>query len=170
LEPVPHGKKSALQGAKMLIRNARPGDLDAILDIWREHMDFHRERNEFFTRSADGHVRFAEFVLKNMRNPDWLVLVAVSDEVVVGYAMAAIMDYPPVFEIKKYGFIQDAAVSRAYRRRGIGTKLFEGMRGWFGKRGVVRMELQALSNNEISQSFWRKMGFTDYLTRLWRGV
>jgi ribosomal protein S18 acetylase RimI-like enzyme len=154
----------------MLIRDAGPGDLDAILEIWKEHMDFHRERNEFFTRSADGHVRFAEFVLKNIDNPDWLVLVAADDKRVVGYSMATIMDYPPVFEIKKYGFIQDAAVSRAHRRRSIGTKLFEKMHTWFKERGVSRIELQALSNNEVSQAFWRKLGFMDYLHRLWRGV
>jgi ribosomal protein S18 acetylase RimI-like enzyme len=161
---------SVLQGARMLIRDARPGDLDAIVDIWKEHMDFHRERNEFFTRSADGHIRFAEFVMKNIENPHWLVLVAVVDKLVVAYSMATVMDYPPVFEIKKYGFIQDAAVTRAHRRRGIGTKLFERMQAWFKGRGVIRIELQALSNNEVSQAFWRKMGFMDYLQRMWRGV
>jgi GNAT superfamily N-acetyltransferase len=153
----------------MIIRPAKRNDIDGLLEVWKEHMDFHSERYPLFTRSAEGHIKFAEFLKKHWNDPDWAVFVA-EEGTIVGYCLATVMDYPPVFNVRKFGFIQDMAVTAAHRRRGIGTKLLERLEIWFKERGVRRIELQALIGNEVSQSFWRKRGYEPYLNRCARNL
>ena len=154
----------------MLIRRATRSDIDEIVDLWKEHMDFHSELYPLFTRSEKGHTEFAGFLAKQCIDPDWAVFVAVDEGTVVGYCLATIMAYPPVFRIRTFGFIQDMAVSRDFRRRGVGAELLEELCVWFRERGVGRVELQALIGNEVSQSFWRKQGFTPYINRFTKDI
>ncbi len=154
----------------MIVRRAKRSDIDGIVGVWKEHMDFHGDIYPLFARSADGHERFAEFLSEHWNDDDWGLFVADEEGRVVGYCLATILDYPPVFDLKSFGFIQDMAVSAEYRRRGIGTRLLERLVLWFKERGVRRIELQALIGNEVSQSFWRKRGFTPYLNRFARNM
>ena len=154
----------------MLIRSARRADIGPILDIWKEHMDFHSERYPFLVRSREGHIKFAQLLDKHWKDPDWAVFVAEEEGSVVGYCLATVMDYPPVFEVKRYGFIQDISVTGSCRRRGIGAKLLERTEVWFKERGVRRVELQALLANEVSQSFWRARGYAPYLSRFAKDI
>lgn len=154
----------------MLIRRATRSDIDEVVDLWKEHMDFHSGMYPLFARSERGHVEFAKFLTKQCTDPDWAVFVAVDDETVVGYCLATLMAYPPVFRIRAFGFIQDMAVSQDFRRRGVGAELLKELCVWFRKRGVRRIELQALIGNEISQSFWRKQGFAPYLNRFAKDI
>jgi ribosomal protein S18 acetylase RimI-like enzyme len=147
------------------IREATRNDLDEIVELWKEFMDFHRRRDSFFTRSHDGHAKFRNFVTENIDNPDWLVVVALEAERPIGYCMATVMDYPPVFELQQHGFIQDVAVTEVARRHGVASSLFEHAENWLRRRGVRRIELNVAAANEVSQGFWRRMGFKDSIHR-----
>jgi GNAT superfamily N-acetyltransferase len=147
------------------IRKARKDDLGEIVELWKEFMDFHRDRDRFFTRSHDGHTRFRRYVGDNLRDPAWLVLVAIEADRPVGYLMATVLEYPPVFKIKRHGFVQDVAVTEVARRHGVASALFERAEHWFRQRGLSRIELNVAAANGVSQSFWRKMGFVDSIHR-----
>jgi ribosomal protein S18 acetylase RimI-like enzyme len=150
------------------VRKVEVEDLDALERLWSEFIDYHKEYDDFFTRSKAGHKHVAKFIRENMDNPDWLVLVAEEDDTVIGYCMSAIMTYPPIFQVELYGFIQDMAVTESHRRRGAGSLLLKGTLAWFRRQGVSRVEVQVASTNPVSQAFWRAHGFRDYITRLTR--
>jgi hypothetical protein len=40
---------------------------------------------------------------------------------VIAHILATIQNYPPAFEIKRYGLLNELAVTSAYRRIGIGS-------------------------------------------------
>lgn len=147
------------------IREAGTADLDEIVELWKEFMDYHRQRDPFFTRSADGHRRFRSFVADNLGSPDWVVLVAIEADRPVGYLMATVLEYPPVLEVKRHGFVQDTAVTEVARRHGVGSALYERAERWFRKRGITRIELNVAAANHTSQEFWRRLGFTDSIHR-----
>lgn len=84
--------------------------------------------------------------------------------------MATIQEHPPVYKNTRYGYIQDIAVTKKHRRKNIGSMLFEQAVIWFKKKKVSRMELDAASANELSQSFWRKTGFRDYMIRMSKDI
>ena len=143
-------------------REATKQDIPKIIELWKDFIDFHKARDPFFSRSEEGPENFGKFILENLRKEDAVVSVAEANENVVAHILATIQNYPPAFDIKQYGLINDLAVASAYRRSGIGTHLFNMARDWFIKKGMKRIEIEAALTNETSTSFWNKMDFKPY--------
>jgi len=150
------------------IRKAHEDDLPALITLWKECMDFHGMRDPFFTRKEDGHEKWAEFVLSNMEDENWIVLLAEDPENVVGYCMASIIKCPPVLTTENQGLVQDMAVTERCQRSGIATALFVRAEQWMLEKGVDRIELNVAIINTRARAFWRKMGFGDFVERLVR--
>ena len=148
---------------RVIIRKAVVGDVPSILGLWKELMDFHRERDRLFSRSATGHEGFADFITGHISSETSCVFVAAAGKNVVGYCVAFVEKYPPVLKIKEYGLVQDLAVTKKYQRSGIGKRLLKEARSWFYEKGVHRVEARVAKTNKISTDFWAKMGFTPYL-------
>lgn len=145
------------------IRSATLEDTNAIVELWKEYMDFHAERERRFARSDDGHVRFGEYISGRIMDDASCVLVAEHEQNVVGYCLATLAKFPPVFAYREYGSISDLAVTARSRHQGIGQALVEAAFRWFAERGVRRIEVRVATSNEVSTAFWRKMGFVPYL-------
>jgi len=145
------------------IREAVMEDVPAIVEIWKELMDFHKRLDAIFSRSATGHEGFAEFLTSNMENEDSCVLVAADGEHIVGYCQACISKYPPVLVREKYVEIFDMAVTKKYQRQGIGRMIIDALRRWYADKDVDRIELKYLTANKSAEEFWTKMGFKPYL-------
>ncbi|MBW2181873.1 MAG: GNAT family N-acetyltransferase [Deltaproteobacteria bacterium] len=105
-------------------REATKQDIPKIIELWKEFIEFHKARDTFFSQSKEGPNNFGTFILENLRKEDAVVYVAEINGGVVAHILATIQDYPPVFDIKQYGLVNDLAVASAYRRSGIGTHLF----------------------------------------------
>ena len=143
-------------------RQAIENDISKIVELWKEFIDFHKVRDPFFSRSKEGPENFGKFVAENVRKDDAIVYVAETNGEVIGYILATIQNYPPVFESKRYGLINDLAVLSAYRRMGIGQHLFEMAKDWLVKIDMRRIEIEVAIANEVSTSFWGKMDFKPY--------
>ncbi len=152
------------------IRKASNADLSAIGTLWQEFMDFHKERDPHFARSADGHERFKEFIAGHMAAETSCVLVAEQDGNVVGYCLATLAKYAPVFENLDYGTVFDLAVTVRCRRTGIGEKLYRAAEAWFAQRGVHRIEIRVAVSNKTSTSFWKKIGFRPYVITVFKNI
>lgn len=148
------------------IRPATKADFPAIKELWKEFMDFHKERDPFFARVDDAHEDFGRFMQNNLSKNDWLILVAAAGDQVIGYGSATIMSYPPIYVEPRYGYIQDVAVTEAYRGQGVGQQLFARMVTWFREKNISRLELEVAATNEVSQAFWQKIGFKDFTKKL----
>jgi ribosomal protein S18 acetylase RimI-like enzyme len=163
-------KKENYMKCKFNIRKAVQADIPAIVELWKEFMDFHKERDSFFSRSAIGHEKFAEFCTGQITNESSYVLVAESDDQVIGYCLATISKYPPVYNLVEYGQIMDLAITNKYRRSGIGKALVNAAQCWFSAHNVNRLEARVAVSNEISTAFWRKMGFMPYIETLCKKI
>lgn len=163
-------KRSETMRHDVVIREATLRDLAAMKKIWIEFIDFHAARDHFFQRTEQGHERFGEFVAERIEKVDWNVSVAVVDDQAVGHIMGALSKHPPVFVNTRFGYVQDIAVSRRFRRRGVGTSLFGHLVRWFKAHGITRVELDAAASNDTSKGFWRKMGCEDFMVRLTKEI
>ena len=152
---------------KEIIRPARESELDDIVALWKEMLEFHRERDRYFTPSDDAPASFRKWALENLLSEDFLLLVAEVDKELVGYCLAGVSMYPPLYELEEYGVIYDLAVTRRHRRKGLGEKLFRGACRWFTRKGLQRLEIGVAVSNEIAGPFWRKMGFTPFMEKLY---
>ncbi|MCK5132942.1 MAG: GNAT family N-acetyltransferase [Candidatus Sabulitectum sp.] len=152
----------------MIIRKAEPSDLAEIGDLWIELMDYHKELDPFFTRSLPGAELFKEHLSKQLNSEQAAVFVAVDSAKVAGYTVVSISEYPPVFQKSRYGIISDLAVTKNCRGKGTGKLLFRETQHWFAKNNIERIELRVADANENACGFWKKMGFTSFITTMYR--
>ena len=155
---------------RVIIRKARTNDLSSIGSLWKEYMDFHKSRDSHYWRTKNGHKVFKKFVAGHMASGASRVLVAEQNGNVVGYCLAALAKYPPVFRSRDYGTIFDLAVNAPCRRKGIGEKLYREARRWFCDHKIHRIELRVAISNKTSYAFWKKMGFKPYVTTVVKHV
>lgn len=153
--------------AQIKIRKAVENDVPFMVELWKEMMDFHKERDQVFTRTATGHEDWTEFITGHISKEDSCVLVAECDGRIVGHCLAFITESPPVLATKQYGLFQDIAVTANYRRCGVGEELVKEMLKWFRNHNIERIEVKVSVHNELSTAFWRKMGFSTYLETLY---
>jgi len=149
-----------------VIRPATRRDIPALVALWEELMEFHRQRDPFFTRAPDGGRIFARFVEENIRNESACVLVAVVDSKIVGYCQGMLDRHPPALALSDFGQILDFGVTAEYRRAGIGQQMFQALCEWFRREGMHRVEVRHSTCNEVGAQFWPKMGFQPYLQTL----
>ncbi len=150
------------------IRKATSADLLAVVELWKELMDFHSNLDSFFSRSLDGHKSFRSWIEKELESDSAELFVAESSGELLGYIKTEISNYPPVFELKKFGVISDAAVAGEYRREGIGEALYRHAMNWFREKDIKRVELRVADVNHVALGFWKKMGFAPYMTTMFK--
>jgi ribosomal protein S18 acetylase RimI-like enzyme len=126
-------------------------------------MDFHRDLHPLFRRRVGAEKKFAQFIGKLLKDEDTQVLVAKVEGKIVAYSITKIESYPPVFKVEKFGHIYDMAVKSEFRRAGLGEKLMEKIEAWVKSKGINKIELRVVSENTIGVSFWRKMGFKEFM-------
>jgi GNAT superfamily N-acetyltransferase len=148
---------------EITILKATTKDVPAIVELWKELMDYHKKLDPLFTRSTSGHKRFAEFLIHHINSNDSRVFVAMDGKNPVGYCLIKISDYPPVLEKQQYGELSNMAVTKKYRRCGIGKRLIKKVCQWCAKRGISRIEARYSTANQPTAEFWAKVGFRPYL-------
>ncbi|MFG1691583.1 GNAT family N-acetyltransferase, partial [Gemmatimonadota bacterium] len=99
----------------------------------------------------------------HLDDADHLLLVAEMDGEVVGFLNGELLEYPPCFEHRSHGFIDNMAVSPQWQRIGLGTALLEKGMAWFSAKGVPTVEGKVHLSNPLAMGFWQKTGFEPYM-------
>ena len=145
------------------IRQATLSDIPKVVELWAEHVDFHADYDPHFTRKQNSEEGFGKYLREQIDNPNLLLLVAESEAKIVGFLSAELGKYPPCFVQRDYGAISDIAVTKGYRRRGIGRKLLAEAMKWFTSKDIDQIETRVATTNPLSINFWRQMGFSPYI-------
>lgn len=143
----------------MRVRPATLSEVPRLVELWVELMDFHTELDSRFRRSPGAEQRWEEYVRGLFEKPSYRVLVGILDDQIAGYLVAAILEYPPIKTVERYGFIQEVAVDPAFRRRGLATSLLDAAEQWLRDCGVGQIEARVEINNAPSQALFREAGF-----------
>lgn len=147
---------------KVKIKIANKTHIPGIIDVWNEYVDYHTQLDPFFTRRDDSNNRFIAYIENQILSSKSLLLVGLMNDEVVGYGLAQIKTYPPLFQQTLYGYISDLSVKLDYMRNNIGDLLLAGMIKWFKSKHIERIELQVFSHNKMGNNFWKKHGFKEY--------
>jgi len=149
------------------IRRAKADDVEAILDLWHEMMSFHARLDRRFCPTPDGREHFRCILLEWMQQTQYCVLVAESGNRLVGYTIGRLAENPPVLSPPLLGHVSDICVSPPWRRQGVARRLFLALRKWMLKQGATVVQLHVAARNPDAQAFWRQMGFSPFMTRMW---
>ncbi len=152
----------------MLIRRAQPSDLDQLAGLWRELAELHADIAPEFALVPDAEQLFRRHMALVLADDKCHVVVAEQDGELIGFVNGGMHENAPVFVERYVGEISSAVVTARSRRQGVGTLLVDAILTWFRERGVKVVTLGAATANPIAQSFWHKMGFAAYMTRLRR--
>ncbi len=145
------------------IREADERDISAMVELWKEFIDFHAESEPFFTRTDTGPETIRQLLIERIFCKKSCVLVAEQNDKIVAYLQVEISSYPEVYRTHKYGCVSSLAVTGQFRRSGIGEQLFNEARRWFVNQGVHRIEVPVAVSNEMARAFWKKVGFRPYV-------
>jgi len=149
------------------IIEANEEDIPEIIELWKELIDYHKDIDLFFKRREDAHLNYESFISELMRSEDTKIFVAKEENIVVGYVLAKIDFYPPVYLYERHGEIYDLIVKSTYRGRGIGSDLLSKAIEWFNSLGLERVEVNLVTQNKVASTFYLKHGFKDYMQKLY---
>jgi len=153
---------------KILIRHAAISDIPLVVDLWQEHQEYHAALEPWFERSENPNPGFQQYLEEHL--DDLGLFVAEVDKSLVGFILGEIASRPPCFAERKYGMIDDLAVTAAWRGKGIGKKLLTAMSAWFKENDIHRIETRLLLANPLAGRFWQAAGFTAYMNNVYREV
>lgn len=148
-------------------RRAALEDIGHIVRLWRHLMDGHHALDARFALDCRAEEAFAEYLQDILGNYLHAVFVATREEEVIGYAIVAEMDNPPVFELKRYGFVCEICVGPGQEGQGVGKVLFERATRWFKRRGLSVVQLNVSPHNVRGMRFYEQLGFKPFLNILW---
>lgn len=147
----------------MLIRNATPTDIDDLMTLWQEFMRFHLAYEPTFVLNAESTRDYRAHLENALINPTWYLAVTELSGVVFGFGSATIAEAGAVFGRRKYGYIDDVVVSERMRGQGAGQNLSEALMEWCKAQGAQEVQLRIVMNNLTAATFWRHLGFSDYM-------
>jgi ribosomal protein S18 acetylase RimI-like enzyme len=149
----------------MQIRRATLTDLDAIESLWMEMALFHQQVDPYFTIIPEAEDNHRNFMTGLLQDQVKRVFVADNGDQILGYLVAEINAYPPIYLHKNYGYIGAISVTTAARRQGIGHQLLAAALDWFRAEGLQRVECSVAVENPVSQGFWKRAGFRGFMEK-----
>ena len=135
-----------------MIRLAKKGDIESILKLIKESVEFHRNFDKssyVFNKKIERELQSA--LQSGLADKNRLLVVA-ENRKIVGYARASVDD-------SGRGYVGDIVVTADYRLRGIGKMLVAYMLRRFKKRNVFIISANVDPNNTSAIKFYEKLGF-----------
>ncbi|TFG19313.1 MAG: GNAT family N-acetyltransferase [Promethearchaeota archaeon] len=154
------------------IRQATIDDIDSIILLWRELSVLHERLDSSFELDSDAETHYFSYlhlILESqLKNEAFLFVAEIKNtKKIVGYIMGVRAKNPPVFKTKEFGSIYDICVTEKYRRQDIGEYLVLEAKTWCKNHGLNRVEMSAAPTNPTAIAFWKKMGFTPYMQKMY---
>ena len=114
---------------------------------------------------------FRNYVTKRLDDENTLLILALDQEVPIGYGLASdVLEHPFMPEWQRAGYITQFYVTPAYRRRSIGRLMCDFMVEWLASRGVKTIQLNVEPDNSPGEQFWRSQGFAPHRIRMKRAI
>ena len=139
-----------------------------IIEVWREFIQFNIEAELLWNPGENAAGEFEKQLTEQLKSGNDLVLVAIEESRVVGFAVATIGGRPKIFRVAKYGTISDIGIKKEFRHQGIGERLLAEIMSWFKTNNVALAEVAVLAKNQVATSFWAKQGFQGFSHRMYR--
>lgn len=156
----------------MDIRKITESDIDNVSELFIQQAIHIKNLNDCYCNNnayikmEELHENFKKYLLELFINPDALVIVAEDNSQVIGFIIGVIVPCRvPSFisKVKKVGYIEEAHVITAYRRKGILRKMESMLLNFFKDKDIRYVELNYFTSNSIAKNSWEALGYRDYM-------
>ena len=143
-----------------MIRKANFEDKEQIVRLFKQLHQYHCQispQKHIMPREGFFEERISELLTENAENSP--IILINDDGAVNAYALIRIIDVNGEEKVsRKVCFIDCFGVDERERRKGIGKRLFEGVREYAVTRGCNTVQLGVDAINENARAFYEKMG------------
>ena len=146
----------------MQIREMDLAELDQVIGLYLDGL----KREMIFLESifpgkqvsAKGVGELTKILLNMFKTNEGKIFVAIEGANCVGYCLVTKKFYPA--EIPQMcGCINGVFVTQAFRKQGLGRKLYEASVNWLKQEGINYIELYHALNDDEAKGFWNTLGF-----------
>jgi GNAT superfamily N-acetyltransferase len=151
------------------VRPAQPADATQLYAAWQALRRHYAATDARIIPAPVSQAEFAEDLARRLARPNSAVFVATATSgAIIGFITGSIDEnqldrLPELHATVGYLFVDPAA-----RRHGAGRQLFASLAAWALTRdGVSHFEMPVLAVDSEAGHFWRALGFTPFIERLW---
>lgn len=152
-----------------IMRNAKFSDFNDVNNLMLELHNLHvKNRNDVF-KATDSPMKEEYFKdLLNNQDVKLFVIENLENSEILGYSNLKLMNTPNIDIVvkSKYIYIDDFCIKQAYKRKGIGKKLFNFILEYAKQQGVESVQLNVWSFNEDAIEFYNFMGMKERNVRM----
>ena len=152
----------------LVVREARPEDMEAILGLMQEAFAHHQTaRPDLFVAALDL-AAARQRIEAAFKRADAFNFLAEANRAVVGQARGALSVVPAGLfnRERKLAWVEEIVVARQARMGNVGRKLMERVAGWARDRGAQAVALEVYALNASARAFYQALGFEPVRLRL----
>ncbi len=153
-----------LAAMTIMIRRAEPDDLPTLATLWYEKTLLQADVR--LRLAPNARAAWITAQTAHLTTDQRALFVAVSDDVIIGYAAGWLHDLPGMMPAQ-LGVIDDMALDAHQYHSGAGRALVVALRAWFATHDVQRCVVWLPRADAIGQAFWRSLGAQDWIDGLW---
>jgi len=149
------------------IRNAKPSDVDAIIELWKKLMNLCDSFNSIWKTSPDAETIYRNGMKNYFEKHQSIAFFFLAEDKATssidGYISGYFAPkYDPLFTLGKYGKILAIYVRESHRNKKLGTRLVDEVKKWYTNHDINEIHLDVATSNSVGLSFWKKLGFTPF--------
>lgn len=150
------------------IQQAKTEHTKSIILLWKELMNIHKDfDNSYFLEMDNNIENYVCNIQLSIINDNERVIVAVKDELVVGYITAEVnLSSNFMYNSNAVCTVNDIMILPNYQHLGIGKALIEEIKIWAKSNDINQLELNVFSKNKNALKFFKNQGFEDQFNKL----
>ncbi len=150
------------------VRHAERADAPPLYRAWQALRQHYTARDSRIMLAPVSEPEFTAGLDASIARRGQATLVAIDGKRLVGFATASVAANQPDRVPERYVTIGYLWVDAARRRAGVGRQLFEAISSWARtQEGIIHFEMPVLESDQEAAAFWRSIGFTPFIQRLW---
>jgi GNAT superfamily N-acetyltransferase len=150
------------------VRAAQVEDADRVFAAWQALRGYYASVDRRINPAPIGRDEFIAAYQQRLGRPVAASFVAVDGKRLAGFISGAIEQNQPDRLPESYVAVGQLYVAEAYRRQGLGQRLFQAIADWASQQnGVSHLEMPVLAADTEAMNFWQSIGFTPFIQRLW---
>lgn len=161
-------KPEATPSSCLAIRRAEGADLVDVTALWTALLRYHAELDPALRLRPGTETEIRKLVRGSFADRDVAVFLGFaapsqSPACASGLCVVQVDRAPAILEEPRCGKISELYVREEARRRGLGTALAQAALAHAREQDVRRLEVRVSTRNLEGQSFWRALGFRDFM-------
>jgi GNAT superfamily N-acetyltransferase len=153
------GGATMMGGGSVQVHRATVDDVDAVIELRVALLREYRDHPVYGQLRPDAELRARPVFEQQLRAPDQVIFLAVSDGHAIGLVRCADVKSSPLLYPDRYCYVTSVYVRPEYRRQGLLSLLMEHAEFWARGRGLTEMRLHNSTMHGMARGAWDQLGF-----------